>query len=53
MRRHEKASPVSGKLPFLAMIAVTMTMPATRISPGTTPAMNRPPTDTEGTAMRA
>ena len=53
IRTIENESPVSGYLRRTAMIEHAAIIAATRISPGITPAMNIPPTDTVGPAMKA
>ena len=53
MRAQEKASPVNGYFRFIAKYEHIPIIIVTRISPGTTPAMNMPPTDTVGPAMNA
>ena len=53
IRTKEKESPVSGYFRRIAMTEHATIISVTRISPGITPAMNMPPTDTVGPAMKA
>ena len=53
IRLNENESPVNGYWRLMAMKEHAAIISVTRMSPGTTPAMNMPPTDTVGPAMKA